>query len=356
MSILVADIGGTNARFAIATAPPQPPALDYERKLPSRDFSSMEEAVAAYMERVPEAQNCRWTCLGLPGPVREERCDVTNLPWVVDGPRLAVELGFESALLVNDLEAAAFGLEVLEPDDLLVLAEGDREEGGNRALLAPGTGHGQAGLFWDGERYHPFATEGGHADFGPTDELEVELWRYLTGLYGRVSWERVVSGAGLIDLFRFFVERHGKEVPDWFESGVADGTAPKTITKRARDGSCGVCVETIELFLALLGAEAGNLGLKLKATGGVYVAGGIIPKLIPELERSRFMSRFRAKGRMRRLVESIPVSVVLDVRLALWGAAARMRRELSTGPGIEPTVGADDLERGELPRQRSSAG
>ncbi|MEM6795153.1 MAG: glucokinase [Acidobacteriota bacterium] len=319
MTILVGDIGGTNARFAVVSADGRWEMLT-ECRLPSSRFVSLEDALSAFVDLHPVARQVTSACIGIAGPIDEGRCETTNLPWVVDSRLLAERLELPRVPLLNDLEAAAWGLDVLGPNGLRTLREGTAG-GGNRALVAPGTGLGQAIGYWDGKIHHPIATEGGHADFGPASEMQVKLWRFMTRRYGHVSWERLVSGPGLVGLFEFLLDLHGKQRPVWLEE-ADEGQESEAITSRARDERCPLCQATIDLFFSLLGAEAGNLALKTLATGGVYLAGGIVPKLLTELMESRFLEAFGAKGRFRPLLESMPVRVVIDDRVALWGAAA----------------------------------
>ncbi|MEO1365841.1 MAG: glucokinase, partial [Acidobacteriota bacterium] len=282
-----------------------------------------------------QARTIERACFGIAGPIRHGRCETTNLPWVIDSREVATRLGLDSAPLLNDLEAAAWGLDVLGPNGLRTLHAGHEDASGNRALLAPGTGLGEAAMFWDGRRHHAIATEGGHADFGPADEQQVALWRFMTRRHGHVSWERIASGPGLVALYEFFLDQHGEERPPWLDE--AEGGAAAAITSRAHDERFPLCRETVDLFFALLGAEAGNLALKTMAHGGVYIAGGIVPKLLTELMESSFLDAFIAKGRFRPLLESMPVRVVIDDRVALWGAAA-CAFELAVHERLEPAA------------------
>lgn len=328
MTILVGDVGGTNARFAVISAHDGALELIAEESLPSGKFPSLADALAVFLERCPAAREVERACFGLAGPILGDRCETTNLPWVVEGAELARTLDLDvpgAVELLNDVEAAAWGLAVIGPNGIRPLAEGRPDADGNRALVAPGTGLGAAVLFRQGGRYHPFATEGGHTDFAPADELQVELWRYLHRRHGHVSWERVVSGPGLIAIYRFFLERAGEAPPAWLAHELAEGDAAAAITAQAHDedGACELCARALELFFRLLGAEAGNFALSTLATGGVYLAGGIVSKLLPELAASGFLDAFTAKGRFQPLLDEIPVRAVVDDRLALWGAAAR---------------------------------
>lgn len=323
MRILVGDIGGTNARFASMVVRDGGLELIAEATLPSRRFACLGEAVLEYFERHAAARSPHHACFGLPGPVEDhQRCEITNLPWVVDACELARTIGAARASLLNDVEAAAWGLGMIGPEGTHTVCEGQPAAEGNLALVAPGTGLGEAAVVWDGDRYLPYATEGGHVDFAPADELQVGLWRFLHRRHGHVSWERALSGPGLVAIHRFLLERQGLQPPEWATDGHADRDAAATISALAREDTAGPCAEALNLFFALLGAETGNVALRTLATGGVYLAGGIVPRLLPELLASPFRESFSAKGRFRGLLETVPVRVVTDDRLALWGAAA----------------------------------
>jgi glucokinase len=327
--ILVGDIGGTNARFGLMVHDGKRLTLAGVATLPSRQFDSFWAALTTFFEEVPEAKSCDVASFGLAGPVVGNRCEATNLPWVIDGAELAIRLGVSQVPLVNDLEAAAWGVGGIGPDGLVVLNSGRSEATGNRALIAPGTGLGEAALIWDGEKYFPFASEGGHADFAPSDELEIELLRFAQQRFGHVSWERLVSGPGLETIFRFYLERDGAEEPEWLRSATDDDSIPRFIRHHASDESCPSCGEAVDLFFKLLGAEAGNLALKTLATGGIYVAGGIVPRMKADLKGSRFLEAFYDKGRFRPLLEEIPVMLVAEHRIGLYGTA---RRALAAWP------------------------
>lgn len=322
MSILVGDIGATNARFAVADLTPDGIVLSGRVTLPSLRFPSFCDAVAAFFDEHPEARRCRRASFGLAGLVRDNRCEITNLPWVVDGCAAAQQLALDRVDLLNDVEAAAWGLTVLDADGVRTLREGSPDRLGNCALVAPGTGLGEAGLVWDGRRHVPIASEGGHSDFCAADDLQVGLWRFLARHHEHVSWERVLSGPGLVTLLRFLLAQRGEDEPAWLLAEIENGDPAAAISRRAREGACTGSREALDLFFALLGAEAGNLALKFLATGGVYLAGGILPKVLSELADSRFLDTFQAKGRYRSLLETVAVRVVVGDDLGLRGAAA----------------------------------
>jgi glucokinase len=260
------------------------------------------------------------------GPVLDNRCATTNLPWIVDGAALAERLGLCGVELLNDLEAVGHGLDLLRPGEILELQAGEPGAGGHRAVIAAGTGLGEAGLFWDGERHRPFATEGGHADFAPGDDLEVALLQFLRRDHAHVSWERVVSGLGLVNLYRFLRQSGeidlGSEPPGLAEE-IEAGDPGAVISRYAAGGKSPLCGRALELFVKLYGAEAGNLALKTMAVGGLYIGGGIAPRNLDWMRNGIFLESFRSKGRMRPLLESMPVRVILNPRVALLGAARR---------------------------------
>lgn len=319
MKVLAGDIGGTNSRLALCDVAGSRVSVVAEHTYPSATFGSLSEVVRTFL--ASHGQAVQSACFGLPGPVRGRRVKLTNLPWLVDADAIERELGLEVGL-INDLEANAYGLSVLDPAAVRVLKPGTAIPNGNAALIAAGTGLGEAGLAWDGTRRRPFATEGGHSDFAPADALEDELLVYLRERHaGHVSWERVVSGPGLATIHEFLRQRAGEAMPSW-AVGAKPSELPGRISTAARDGKDEIAHEALQRFLALYGAEAGNLALKLLAIGGMYVGGGIAPKLADAFAESAFVERFLAKGRMRALMEDIPVYLVLDDHAGLWGAAS----------------------------------
>lgn len=320
MRILVGDIGGTKTRLAIVRQQPGAVHVEVERTLPSGEFDGLGALLRA--SGLLASPDWAAACFGVAGPVLGNRCRVTNLPWIVDGDEIAAALGLVQVPIINDLEAVGRGLDHLAPDRLVCLHEGSAEAGGTQSIVAPGTGLGEAFRVWDGRRYLTRASEGSHADFAPADERECLLQGWLAAGYGHVSWERVVSGPGLQTLHRFMVENEGVEVPQWLESAMRDTDPSAAIVAAARDGRDAACADAVDWFLGLLGAEAGNHALKLMATGGVYLAGGIPPRLADLLAGGPFLERFFAKGRMTELMRRMPVHLVMDDRVALLGAAA----------------------------------
>lgn len=321
MKVLAGDIGGTKTRLGFFEVDGAEFGIVEERSYPSRDYPGLGEIVADFVG--PGGQDCRAACFGIAGPVTGRRMRTTNLPWVVDAEELETRLGIEQVVLLNDLEATGWGVGALTEDRFAVLNPGRSDAVGNGAVIAAGTGLGEGGIYWNGRDGRPFACEGGHASFSPTDELGDRLLRFLRRDHDHVSWERVLSGPGLADLFRFMVSEAGESEPGWFLEARQTGDPVPTISEMARERRCNISVRTLELFARLYGEEAGNLALKVMATGGVWLAGGIAPRIRGFLEDGAFMQGFLAKGRMRTLLESMPVRIVLDDRTALHGAARR---------------------------------
>lgn len=317
--ILVGDVGGTNARLALASESPERPALSRIERLPSRDFPSLEAALASYLATVD--LRVERACFAIAGPVRAGRVRTPNLPWVIDAEAVARAIGAREVLLLNDLAAYAHGIATLDAGDLATLHAGSADPEGNQALIAAGTGLGQAGLHRIGTRYHPLASEGGHADFAPRNAVETALLDWLMRRHGRVSYERVLSGPGIVSLHEFLCDHERRPCPPWLAEAKAEGDAAAAIAAAGLSGSDETAVHALDLFAAILGAEAGNLALRMLATAGLFLGGGIAPRLQPLLSQGGFMATFLDKGRMRALLEAVPVSIVLDTDTGLRGAA-----------------------------------
>ena len=326
-TVLAGDIGGTNSRLALYAVAEGPagaiqPALTPIRSatFPSREHRGLEEVVARFLgaDQAPVAA----AAFGIAGPVVDDAVVTTNLPWHIRGAALRERLGTPHVRLMNDLEATAYGALVLAPDQLLVLNPGVARAG-NRAVIAAGTGLGQALLFWDGARYHPVATEGGHTDFAPRDEVEHDLLRFLERKYdGHVSYERCVSGHGLVNIFQFLDEHCHLPVADATRRRLAHEDPAAVIGELGTSGACPTAVAAVERFVSIYGAQAGNLALTVMATGGVYVGGGIVNKLLPAMTSGAFVQAFMAKARYARLMTEIPVWVIRDPDTGLHGAAS----------------------------------
>jgi glucokinase len=317
--ILAGDIGGTNARLAVFDVLDGHFSLISASVFPSREYTSLDEIVSKFVRTAnvhPDA-----ACFGVAGPVRNGRVEASNLPWIIESKRLAEELDIKKALLINDLEANAWGIAFLDPADLVSLNQVKGIPVGNQAVISAGTGLGEAGMYWDGTKHHVFACEGGHADFAPRNELETELLRYLRVRFGHVSYERIVSGPGLVNVFNFLRDTGRGVEPKWLADEMLHSDPAAAISRAAIDGKCGLSEQAIDLFVSIYGAEAGNLALKIMATGGIYLGGGIAPKMLPKLAGPLFMEGFLSKGRMQHLLEAIPVRVITNDKVALLGAA-----------------------------------
>lgn len=331
--ILAGDIGGTNARLAFFQ--PQNGYLQIvsEHTFPSREYGEFGDIVSQFLNGAsvrPEV-----ACFGIAGPVRDGRVETSNLPWVIEQSRLAKQIALPCTWLINDLEANAWGIGGLDAHDLVPLNQVATAEG-NQAVIAPGTGLGEAGLFWNGSRHEVFACEGGHTDFAPQGELQIELLRFLTARFGHVSYERILSGPGLANVYEFLREKHGKDEPEGFAERIARGDAAAEISHAAIEGTNALAVQALELWISVYGAEAGNLALKTMATGGIFLGGGISPKILSKLKSGCFMQAFPAKGRLRPLLESIPVQVITNDKAGLLGAArCAIARAGNQGAGSE---------------------
>ena len=317
--ILAGDIGGTNARLAYFQPQNGRFQLVSERVFPSRDHRGLGEIVTRFLDESgtrPEA-----ACFGIAGPVRNGRVETSNLPWVIEQSVLANQIHLAATLLINDLEASAWGIGALGTEDLVTLNPGAGSVSGNQAVVAPGTGLGEAGLFWDGNRHHVFACEGGHTDFAPQGDLQIELLRYLTARFGHVSYERILSGPGLVNVYEFLCANGcGKETTE-LSAAIQAGDPAAAISRAALDGNDPLAGKALDIWISVYGSEASNLALKIMATGGLFLAGGISPKILPRLNGSLFMDAFLAKGRMKPLIEAMPVHVVTNEKAGLLGAA-----------------------------------
>ncbi len=322
--ILAGDLGGTHTRLAIFPPTPDTEAVA-SAHFASADYPDFAALLDAFRTRHPglALTHC---ALAVAGPVLGGRCHATNLPWHLDAREIAcaLDLAPGAVAVLNDVEAAALGLPAVPAERFAVLQRGAPGARGNQALIAPGTGLGEAILYWDGTRHHAFATEGGHCDFAPRDELEAALLHHAARRFpAHVSVERLIGGPGIALIHEFLCSRSGGP-PPWTPPSSADASA--AISARAlTTGVDPLCTQALALYAALLGAEAGNLALKAMAMGGVIVAGGIAPKILPALANGVLLENFLAKGRFRELLQQIPLRVCLDERAPLLGALRRAR-------------------------------
>ncbi len=330
--LLAGDIGGTKTRLAIISPDLGPRAPLIEATFPSAHYASLESLAREFLTRVADVKlagrRLERACFGVAGPVVAGRATVTNLPWVIDERQLCLALDIPTVRLLNDLEAIACAVPVLgqQPGDLHTLNQGRAVPGGTIAIIAPGTGLGEAYLTFNGGRYHAHASEGGHADFAPATRDEIDLLRYLFDHLDHVSYERICSGIGIPNIYAYLKHSGYAPEPEWLTQALAGAVDPTPIivnTALDTGRPAALCIATLNLFVSILGSEAGNLALKMLATGGVYLGGGIPPRILPALDDRRFLEAFRNKGRMSALLAEVPVHVILNSGVALLGAAYR---------------------------------
>jgi glucokinase len=317
--ILAGDIGGTSTRLAYFEPKNGRLLPVVEEVKRSGDYRTLEAAVLEFTGKHTYAVS--HACFGIAGPVSNRRVQTPNLPWHIDAEVLESALGINKVFLINDLEANAHGLIQLTERDFAVLAPGVLGAVGNAAVISAGTGLGEAGLYWDGVSHHPFAGEGGHADFAPANELQVELWSYLRKKFsGHVSWERVLSGPGQFNIYQFLRDTGKGQEEAWLQEEIKAGDPSAAISRNGLSGKSPLCEQAVNLFVDIYGAAAGNAALKFLALGGIFIGGGIAPKILPKLKDPRFIRAFYDKGRLHTLLERIPVKVVLNDKTALLGA------------------------------------
>jgi glucokinase len=314
--ILAGDIGGTHTRLALF----EKGKIVQEQKFMSRSYPGLEQIAREFL-RAQRAQVLR-ACFGVAGAVRNGRCHATNLPWIIDAAALSRALEIPSVHLLNDLEANAYGLKVLGPSELLLIQKGDLLQRGNQALIAAGTGLGEAGLYWDGHDHRPFACEGGHTDFAARNSLEQELFVYLKKKFGHVSYERIVSGPGLHSLYQFLIDTHREARNPDVEEQMKQKDPSSVISEWGMKGLDQACVHALDWFVSVYGAEAGNVALKFMSLGGLFIGGGIAPHILDKLKSGPFLPSFLDKGRFKPLLESMPIWIVLNDDAALLGAAS----------------------------------
>lgn len=316
--ILAGDIGGTKTHLALYAQGKTRPVPKVIASYSSRDALDLETIVGRFLEKHPEPVDS--ACFAIAGPVIDGQCRTTNLPWHVSESQMKQRFGWE-VQLVNDLAATAFSIPLLYSRELFALNKASPRQGKNIALVAPGTGLGTSVLTCHGGEYVPIASEGGHVDFAPSDEQQVLLWRYMAQRYRHVSIERIVSGMGLLNIFSFLKEAERHRVPGWLARNIEKGDPAQAITEAALQKKEPLCMKALGMFTTVLGSIAGNLALTVLATGGVYLGGGIPPKILPALTDGVFMNAFTNKGRFKALLEKIPVRVILNDKAAIFGAA-----------------------------------
>jgi len=329
VKVLGCDLGGTHTRVLLADCRDGRCAPCDEHFYDSGAFDGLTPILQDFMARRSVAGDPpHAACIAVAGPVTStasggQRAKVTNLPWELDTGQLADAAGIATVNLINDFEAIGYGIGALAADDRVTLQEGDPQPGYPRAVIGAGTGLGQAIVLSadDGERV--LATEGGHADFAPTDELQIDLLRYVRDERGRVSYEALLSGSGLVRIFRFLCAHYGREPTADLAAAMAGGDAAAAVSHHGLQRLDPIADQALDLFVAIYGAQAGNLGLTCMARGGVYVAGGIAPKILERMRSAPFLARFRDKGKMTALMHQLPVHVITDTRIGLHGAVRR---------------------------------
>ena len=318
--VLAGDIGGTKTSLALFSINGDKLRIEAEQNFLSKKYSGLSPILDEF--RVRNNESIDAACFGVAGPVVDGHVKTTNLPWIIDSQALRAALKTETVYLLNDLEAAAYGVFTLDNEEFYTLNEGTMHSTGNKALIAAGTGLGQAILYDNGRHFHALPSEGGHADFAPRTELEIELLRYLLARFGHVSYERVLSGPGLFNIYRFLKEGRGMAEPPLLAERFAAGDDPAAvISTAALAKEAEICCTALDLFVSIYGAEAGNMALRFKSVRGLYVGGGIAPKILDKLKDGAFMRSFIDKGRYTEFLAAMPVQVVLNPQAGLRGAA-----------------------------------
>ena len=317
-TVLAADVGGTKTNFALYEVQDGRLETLKENTYATKDHESFMEAMEHFEDIKGHRINA--ICLGVAGPILHNKVKGTNFPWLIDGNKISEELDVKRVTLINDMEANAYGLSALKKNEFKILDHG-KDHPGNAAVISPGTGLGEAGLYWDGENYHPFPAEGGHCDFSPRTDLDVQIWHYLHAKYGHVSWERVVSGQGINNIYKFLRSFRNSKEPEWLTKKMQKEDHPIVITQVGKEGKDKICTETLDLFLYYLAVATSQLALKSKALGGIYIGGGILPNLIDYVDAEKFYKTFTDAGRMEDMLKKISVKIVLNEKTALLGAA-----------------------------------
>jgi glucokinase len=320
--ILAGDVGGTKVDLALYAFERRELVHVRDERYPAHEFNGLEEIIRRFLG---ESSNPEITaaCFGVPGPVRGGRLRLTNLPWVLDSRELSANLNITHLFLINDLEANGYGIPELTPEQIFTLNQGDPSTVGNRALVSAGTGLGEGILVWNGKTHVPMASEGGHCDYAARNPLEIELLEWLMQKFnGRVSFERVVSGPGLTNIYTFLRDQKHMDEPEWLRQRMVAEDPNAVIGEVGEEGKSELCAKALEVFATAYGAEAGNMVLKALATGGMYIGGGIAPKMLKTMRSGTFMEAFIDKGRLSELLIHTPVHIILESRAALMGAAA----------------------------------
>src|SRR3979490_2517863 len=318
--ILAGEIGATHTRLAAFETEGNRLQCVVEKTYPSQQHDGLSTILADFIKT--EGIPVHSACVGVAGPVRGGRSKISTLPWITDSREWAQQPKLGSVRLLNDLEAYAYGIDALESKDFVTLGEGAEDAEGNRAVISARTGLGMAGLYWDGFRHHPFACEGGHADFAPRNDLQMELLAYLQKKYGRISCERILSGPGIKNIYDFLRDAHKAEEPEWLRTQLsAAPDPPALISQMALEGKAAICDQALSIFVSVSGAETGNCALNFMSSGGIFIGGSIAAKIVPKMKSPVFMESFLHKGRMESLLKDMPVKIVLNDDCGIIGAA-----------------------------------
>jgi len=313
--VLAGDIGGTKTNLALYSAAGNKLLLLQDIQYRTSDFSSISDLLISFIKDIPEPHKI---CLGVAGPVLNGHAKLSNIKWDIDKNELTKHFKKDFSI-INDLEATAYGLAMLNEEDTFVIHQAKTQISGNAAVIAPGTGLGEAGIYWDGEFYHPFATEGGHTDFAARSTIDFEFFLYLQKQFGHVSWERVLSGPGILQIYHFLVHEVKIEESAFIKEQFKNGYDASIISRNVE--KCPLCKETMELFIRFLAFESANLVLKHNATGGLFIGGGIAPFILDFFKKYNFNTYFNQSGRLNDLIENVTVKVILNTKAALLGAA-----------------------------------
>jgi glucokinase len=318
--ILAGEIGATRTRLAAFETEGNQLQCAVEKTYLSQQHDGLPGILAHFIKT--EGIPVHSACFGVAGPVRAGRSKISNLPWVIDAREIAKQLRLNSVGLLNDMEAYAYGIDGLESKDFITLSEGAEGAEGNRAVISAKTGLGMAGLYWDGFRHHPFACEGGHADFAPRNDLQMELLSYLQKKYGRISCERILSGPGIKNIYDFLRDAHKAEEPEWLRTQMSTAPDPPAlISQMALESKSAICDQTLSIFVSVFGAETGNCALNFMSTGGIFIGGSIAAKIIRKMNDPVFLESFLDKGRMGTILKDMPVKIVANDDSGMIGAA-----------------------------------
>ncbi len=316
VTVLAGDIGATKTNLGLFKMNGKKRMVLKQNKYRSQQYKSVTEITDDFLNGQPQPEAC---CIGVAGPVIDQKVKFTNLSWEMDSREMAQHIKVANVYLINDLEATAYGLSMLSDKETVVIHNGLSATSGNAAIIAPGTGLGEAGLYFDGKLYHPFATEGGHSDFASRDDFDFELYEYLQNKFGHVSYERVICGPGIFNIYQFLKDEKKLEEPAWLSDEIKKGDAAAVISHHIEKSI--LCNETMRLFIRFLAQESANLVLKMKATGGLFIGGGIVTQLIPIFKKYQFNNSFLDSGRMHSLLQKVTVRIILNTETAMRGAA-----------------------------------